>query len=122
VNSLSSADSRGGGLEGHQVDRRRRYLRSLTDKPSRGGRSSDAIENFREETQVRLACSEFAIYANFTKGLVRSPRHQAVAGENVMDSILVIDDDIEMCGMLVEYLQSEELQVETVHDGEQGLK
>ena len=39
-----------------------------------------------------------------------------------MESILVIDDDVEMCGMLAEYLQSEGLQVETVHNGEHGLK
>jgi DNA-binding response OmpR family regulator len=31
-----------------------------------------------------------------------------------MDSILAIDDDVEMCGMLAEYLQSEGLQVETI--------
>jgi DNA-binding response OmpR family regulator len=45
-----------------------------------------------------------------------------VAGENAMENILVIDDDVEMCGMLAEYLQSEGLHVETVHNGEQGLK
>jgi len=39
-----------------------------------------------------------------------------------MESILVIDDDVEMCGMLAEYLQSEGLQVETVHNGEHGLQ
>jgi two-component system, OmpR family, response regulator CpxR len=39
-----------------------------------------------------------------------------------MESILVVDDDVEMCGMLAEYLQSEGLQVETVHNGEGGLK
>jgi two-component system response regulator CpxR len=39
-----------------------------------------------------------------------------------MESILVIDDDVEMCGMLAEYFQSEGLQVETVHNGELGLK
>src|SRR6202041_2912178 len=39
-----------------------------------------------------------------------------------MESILVIDDDVEMCGMLAEYLQSEGLQAETVHNGEEGLK
>src|ERR1700726_2503359 len=38
-----------------------------------------------------------------------------------MESILVIDDDVEMCGMLAEYLQSEGLRVETVHNGEDGL-
>ena len=39
-----------------------------------------------------------------------------------MESILVIDDDVEMCGMLAEYLQSEGLHTETVHNGEEGLK
>jgi DNA-binding response OmpR family regulator len=39
-----------------------------------------------------------------------------------MESILVIDDDVEMCGMLAEYLQSEGLLAETVHNGEEGLK
>jgi DNA-binding response OmpR family regulator len=42
--------------------------------------------------------------------------------QNIMESILVIDDDVEMCGMLAEYLQSEGLQVETVHNGEHGLQ
>jgi DNA-binding response OmpR family regulator len=39
-----------------------------------------------------------------------------------MESILVIDDDVEMCGMLAEYLQSEGLRVEAVHNGEHGLR
>src|SRR5580700_5944498 len=39
-----------------------------------------------------------------------------------MESILVIDDDVEMCAMIAEYLQSEGLQVETVQNGEDGLK
>jgi two-component system, OmpR family, response regulator CpxR len=39
-----------------------------------------------------------------------------------VENILVIDDDVEMCGMLAEYLQSEGLQVETVHNGEHGLQ
>jgi len=34
----------------------------------------------------------------------------------------VVDDDVEMCGMLAEYLQSEGLRVETVHNGEHGLQ
>jgi DNA-binding response OmpR family regulator len=38
-----------------------------------------------------------------------------------MESILVIDDDVELCGMLAEYFQSEGLQVESVHNGEHGL-
>ncbi len=39
-----------------------------------------------------------------------------------MDRILVIDDDVEMCSMLAEYLQSQGLKVETVHNGEEGLR
>jgi two-component system, OmpR family, response regulator len=39
-----------------------------------------------------------------------------------MESILVIDDDVEMCGMIAEYFQSEGLQTESVHNGELGLK
>ncbi len=39
-----------------------------------------------------------------------------------MDRILVIDDDIKMCEMLAEYLESEGLKVDTAHDGEIGLR
>jgi DNA-binding response OmpR family regulator len=39
-----------------------------------------------------------------------------------MDRILVIDDDVEMCTMLAEYLESEGLHAELAHDGEIGLK
>jgi DNA-binding response OmpR family regulator len=39
-----------------------------------------------------------------------------------MDRILVIDDDVEMCTMLAEYLESERLHAEVVQDGETGLK
>lgn len=37
-----------------------------------------------------------------------------------MSRILVIDDDLELCELLVEYLTPEGFAVETVHDGEQG--
>jgi len=39
-----------------------------------------------------------------------------------MESILLIDDDVEMCGMLAEYLQSEGFQIETAHNSEHGLQ
>ena len=39
-----------------------------------------------------------------------------------MDSILVIDGDVEMCDMLAQYLQPEGFQIESVHNGEQGLE
>jgi DNA-binding response OmpR family regulator len=40
----------------------------------------------------------------------------------VMDRILVIDDDVEMCAMLAEYLESEGLKAEVAHEGNTGLK
>jgi len=41
--------------------------------------------------------------------------------ECVLDHILVIDDDVDMCRMLAEYLQPEGFKVEAVYNGEQGL-
>jgi DNA-binding response OmpR family regulator len=39
-----------------------------------------------------------------------------------MDRILVIDDDVELCSLVQEYLQAEGFSVESVHDGERGLQ
>jgi len=39
-----------------------------------------------------------------------------------MDRILVIDDDVELCALVTEYLEPEGFQVEAVHDGEHGLE
>jgi two-component system, OmpR family, response regulator CpxR len=38
-----------------------------------------------------------------------------------VDRILVIDDDVELCGLVSEYLAPEGFQVEAVHDGRVGL-
>jgi len=38
-----------------------------------------------------------------------------------VDRILVIDDDVELCGLVSEYLGPEGFQVEAVHDGRMGL-
>lgn len=38
-----------------------------------------------------------------------------------VDRILVIDDDVELCGLVSEYLEPEGFTVEFVHDGERGL-
>lgn len=38
-----------------------------------------------------------------------------------MPNLLLIDDDIELCEMLAEYLESENFTVTTVHDGLSGL-
>jgi len=39
-----------------------------------------------------------------------------------MDRILVIDDDVELCHLVGEYLRAEGFTTEAVHDGESGLK
>lgn len=40
----------------------------------------------------------------------------------LVDRILVIDDDVELCGLVSEYLAPEDFDVECVHDGEHGLQ
>jgi DNA-binding response OmpR family regulator len=37
-------------------------------------------------------------------------------------SILIIDDDIELCGLLAEFLQLEGFSIDTVHDGAQAVE
>lgn len=39
-----------------------------------------------------------------------------------MERLLVIDDDTELCELIVEYLSAEGFAVEVVHDGESGVK
>ncbi len=39
-----------------------------------------------------------------------------------MHRILVIDDDVELCELLTDYLTPEGLQVEAIHDGRQGTE
>jgi DNA-binding response OmpR family regulator len=38
-----------------------------------------------------------------------------------VDRILVIDDDVELCSLVSEYLEPEGFQIEAVHDGNRGL-
>jgi two-component system response regulator CpxR len=39
-----------------------------------------------------------------------------------MERILIIDDDVELCSMIAEYLRPEGFLVEAVHNGERGLQ
>src|SRR4030088_1192521 len=39
-----------------------------------------------------------------------------------MDHVLVVDDDIELCALVQEYLTAEGFSLRAVHDGEQGLQ
>src|SRR3989454_12247037 len=40
----------------------------------------------------------------------------------MMQQILVIDDDVELCELVAEYLEPDGYKVEAVHDGESGLE
>jgi len=39
-----------------------------------------------------------------------------------MDRVLVIDDDVELCGLVAEYLAGEGFQAECIHSGDLGLQ
>jgi two-component system, OmpR family, response regulator CpxR len=39
-----------------------------------------------------------------------------------MDRILIVDDDVELCELISEYLSGEAFDIEAVHTGEEGLK
>jgi two-component system response regulator CpxR len=39
-----------------------------------------------------------------------------------MDRVLIVDDDVELCDLVSEYLSGEGFEVEAVHDGNEGLK
>src|SRR6202142_2607706 len=39
-----------------------------------------------------------------------------------MDHVLVVDDDVELCGLVQEYLTAEGFSLKAVHDGEEGLR
>ena len=41
---------------------------------------------------------------------------------NKVDRILVIDDDVELCSLVTEYLEAEGFKVEAVFDGKRGLE
>jgi len=40
----------------------------------------------------------------------------------LVDRILVIDDDVELCSLVSEYLEPEGFQVESAPDGNRGLE
>ena len=41
---------------------------------------------------------------------------------HAMDRVLIVDDDVELCELVTEYLQPEGFQIDTAHDGETGLQ
>jgi two-component system response regulator CpxR len=51
-----------------------------------------------------------------------SPESSGVAPEAAKRRVLVVDDDVELCALVSEFLRREGIDVEAVHDGEQGLR
>jgi two-component system response regulator CpxR len=45
-----------------------------------------------------------------------------VQSEVPLDRILIVDDDVELCELVIEYLSSEGFTIEAVHDGRTGLE
>jgi two-component system, OmpR family, response regulator CpxR len=41
---------------------------------------------------------------------------------HAMDRVLIVDDDVELCELVTEYLEPEGFSIEAVHDGETGLQ
>jgi DNA-binding response OmpR family regulator len=41
---------------------------------------------------------------------------------HAMDRVLIVDDDVELCELVTEYLEPEGFNIEAVHDGETGLQ
>src|SRR5512140_2138971 len=39
-----------------------------------------------------------------------------------LERILIVDDDVELCALVREYLSAEEFQVDAVHNGNEGLE
>jgi two-component system response regulator CpxR len=39
-----------------------------------------------------------------------------------MDRVLIVDDDVELCELVTEYLSGEGFEIEAVHDGNDGLR
>ena len=40
----------------------------------------------------------------------------------MVENVLIVDDDVELCALVSEYLQTEGFQVEAAYDGERGLE
>jgi two-component system response regulator CpxR len=49
-------------------------------------------------------------------------RKPALDGDSIARRILIIDDDVELCELLTEYLVPEGFQVDAVHSGTQGIE
>lgn len=40
---------------------------------------------------------------------------------DVTDRLLIVDDDLELCDLVTQYLRSQDFEIDAVYDGEQGL-
>src|SRR5256885_1267973 len=52
----------------------------------------------------------------------KQARTLALQSETVMEKILVIDDDVELCELVAEYLEPDGYKVEAIHEGHEGVQ
>src|SRR5262249_39277421 len=56
------------------------------------------------------------------KSLLQARRESLVYKVSDMDRVLLVDDDVDLCDLIGEYLRAEDFSVELSHDGEHGLQ
>jgi two-component system response regulator CpxR len=66
---------------------------------------------------------KYAQVWSFNRGRAMRDATVALSGEagSVSASILLVDDDVELCDLLREFLARRDIRLETVHDGSRGL-
>src|SRR2546427_12842153 len=52
----------------------------------------------------------------------KQARTSALQSKTTMQKILVIDDDVELCELVAEYLEPEGYKVEAIHEGHEGVQ
>src|SRR5437773_12501970 len=66
-----------------------------------------------------MFCNRFHRRRN---SLLQAQRETLVYKKRDMDRVLLVDDDVDLCDLIGEYLRAEDFSVELSHDGEQGLE
>jgi DNA-binding response OmpR family regulator len=56
-----------------------------------------------------------------TYGTLQYPDVQARIADGKLESVLIIDDDVELCELITEFLKDEGFKVQAIHDPESGL-
>jgi DNA-binding response OmpR family regulator len=80
---------------------------------------------YRQAERKGLKCSGISMKARYQFPAVKPPMKTSTSGESsqwAVKRLLVIDDDVELCELLAEYLLPEGFRVEAVQRGDGGLE